>query len=76
MEFDESIGQLEFYPGIIFNNVTLYTQSIDTKVDDIFESYLGLSNVVAQDSSTLSINSDGLDLFNDVQWTIFSGKPV
>lgn len=76
MEFDESIGQLEFYPGIIFNNVTLYTQSIDTKVDDIFESYLGLSNVVAEDTSTLSINSNGLDLFNDVQWTIFSGKPV
>jgi hypothetical protein len=76
MEFDESIGQLEFYPGIIFNNVTLYTQSIDTKVDDIFESYLGLSNVVAQDSSTLGINSDGLDLFTDIRWSNFSGKPV
>lgn len=76
MEFDESIGQLEFYPGIIFNNVTLYTQSIDTKVDDIFESYLGLSNVVAEDSSTLSVNSDGLDVFTDIRWTSFSGKPV
>jgi len=76
IEFDESIGQLEFYPGIIFNNVTLYTESIDTKVDDIFESYLGLSNVVAQDSSTLGVNSDGLDIFTDIRWTNFNGKPV
>jgi hypothetical protein len=44
--------------------------------DDIFESYLGLSNVVAQDSSTLGINSDGLDLFTDIRWSNFSGKPV
>jgi hypothetical protein len=56
--------------------VTLYTQSIDTKVDDIFESHLGLSNVVAQDSSTLGINSDGLDIFTDIRWSNFSGKPV
>lgn len=76
MLFDESIGQFEVYPRILFNNTSFYLQSIENKVDDIFESHLGLSNVVAQDSSTLAINSDGLDLFTDVKWTTYIDKPV
>ena len=76
MIFDESLGQLEFYPGVIFNNVSLYKKSINGKVDDIFESHLGLSNIVTQDSSTLLLESNELDIFSDVTWSIFSGKPV
>lgn len=76
MSFDNTIGQLEFYPGVIFNNVALFENSIEGRVDDIFESHLGLSNVVAQDSSTLSLDSDGLDIFTNVTWSTFTGKPV
>ena len=76
MIFDESLGQLEFYPGVIFNNVSLYKKSINGKVDDIFESHLGLSNIVTQDSSTLLLESNELDIFSDVTWSTFSGKPV
>lgn len=76
MNFDNTIGQLEIYPGIIFNNVALFESSIDGKVDDIFESHLGLSNIVAQDSSTLSLDSDGLDIFTSISWSPFSGKAV
>lgn len=74
--FNESIGQLEIYPGLLVNNISIFETSINNKVDDIFESHLGLSNIVAQDNSSLAINSDGLDLFTDVKWTTFSGKPV
>lgn len=76
MNFDNTIGQLEIYPGVMFNNVALFERSINGRVDDIFESHLGLSNVVAQDSSTLSLDSDGLDVFSNVSWSTFTGKPV
>lgn len=76
IDFSNGIGQLEVYPGILFNNVAIFEESILGKVDDIFESHLGLSNVVAQDSSTLGINSSGLEVFTDVKWSTFSGKPV
>lgn len=76
IDFDNSIGQLEVYPGIIFNNVAIFESTIDGRVDDIFESHLGLSNIVAQDSSTLSLDSDGLDVFTNISWSTFDGKPV
>lgn len=76
MDFSNTIGQLEIYPGVIFNNVALFERNINGRVDDIFESHLGLSNVVAQDSSTLSVDSDGLDIFTNVTWSTFTGKPV
>lgn len=76
MSFDNTIGQLEIYPNVIFNNVAIYESDIYGKVDDIFESHLGLSNIVAQDSSVLSVDSDGLDVFNAVSWSTFTGKPV
>lgn len=76
MDFGSTIGQLEVYPGIMFNNVAIFERSIIGRVDDIFESHLGLSNVVAQDSSTLSLDSDGLDIFSNVSWSTFTGKPV
>jgi hypothetical protein len=69
-------GQLEIYPGTLFNNVTIFEQDIERKVDDIFESHLGLSNIVAQDSSTLSVNFDEVNIFSDIKWTTFTGKPV
>lgn len=76
MDFANTIGQLEIYPGVMFNNVALFERSIDGRVDDIFESHLGLSNIVAQDSSTLSVDSDGLDVFTNISWSTFTGKPV
>lgn len=70
------IGQFEIYPGIIFNNLSIYEQDIDKLVDDIFESHLGLSNIVSDDSSTLSFNFDQVNLFNGIRWTTFDGKPI
>jgi hypothetical protein len=70
------VGQFEISPGILIKNFTAYEIPIDKRVDDIFESHLGLSNIVAQDSSILSINSEGLNVFSDIRWTTFAGKPV
>lgn len=69
-------GQFEIYPGTVFNNITMFEQSIEKKVDDIFESHLGLSNIVAQDSATLLLNFNELNLFSDISWTNFDGKPL
>lgn len=76
LDYSNFIGQIEMHPGIIFNNFAVYESSIEGKVDDIFESHLGLSNIVAQDESLLYINSDDADLYTDFQWSFFSGKPV
>jgi hypothetical protein len=75
-ELDGILGQFEISPGVLIKNFTAYESRIVKRVDDIFESHLGLSNIVAQDSSTLSINSEGLNVFSDIRWTNFSGKPV
>lgn len=69
-------GQLEIYPGTIFNNITVFEQNIEKRVDDIFESHLGLSNIVAQDSSTLAVNFDQVNIFSDISFNTFTGKPV
>lgn len=69
-------GQIELYPGCVFNNITIYDNSISNIVDDIFESHLGLSNIVSQDETILSIDSDALDFYYDVKWTNFTGKPL
>jgi len=76
IELDAIRGQLEMYPGTLFNNVTVFERSILRKVDDVFESHLGLSNIVAQDSSTLSVNFEEVSVYSDIKWTTFSGKPV
>jgi len=76
LDYSNFIGQTEIYPGIILNNFGIYQSSIENKVDDIFESHLGLSNIVAQDESQLYINSDDVDLYTGFQWSFFSGKPV
>jgi len=70
------LGQCEISPGLLIKNFTAYESSITDRVDDIFESHLGLSNIVAQDESTLSINSEDVNVFSDIRWTNFSGKPV
>jgi hypothetical protein len=70
------IGQLEIYSGTVFNNITIFEQDIEKKVDDIFESHLGLSNIVSQDSSTLSVNFDEVTIFDDILFTTFTGKPI
>lgn len=69
-------GQLEVYPGVLFNNVTVFEDSIYKRVDDIFESHLGLSNIVSDDSTTLAVNFDKVDVFSDIKWTTYSGKPL
>ena len=69
-------GSIELYSGAVFNNITIYNSSILDIVDDIFESHLGLSNIVSQDDTTISIDSDALDVFSDVKWTSFVGKPL
>jgi len=76
LSMDNYIGRLEIHPKILFNNVSIYNQSIIKKVDDIFESHLGLSNIVAQDSSTLTLTSDSTKLYTGITWSLFSGKPV
>lgn len=82
IEFDEPVdlssvrGQFEIYPGFVVNNVTTFEQSIEKRVDDIFESHLGLSNIVCEDSATLALNFDELNLFTNISWTTFSGKPL
>ena len=73
---DSYIGQIEIYQGCIFNNISMYEASIDKKIDDIFESHLGLSSIVAQDESTLFINSESTNIYTDIKWTTFIGKPV
>jgi hypothetical protein len=76
VDLSQKVGQFEIYPGILFNNLTVYEETINKKVDDIFESHLGLSNIVSDDTTTLLINSNELSLFSDIKWTNFSGKPV
>ena len=76
LNYNNFIGQIEIHPGMVFNNLAIYEADITKRVDDIFESHLGLSNIVAQDESTFFINSDDADLYTDIQWSFFSGKPV
>lgn len=76
IDFSNFIGQIEIHPGILFNNFVLYESSIENRVDDIFESHLGLSNIVAEDNSTLYVNYDNIKTFTDVDWSLFGGKVV
>jgi hypothetical protein len=73
---NESLAQLELYQGFVFNNVTYFENPIEKRVDDIFEAHLGLSSIVSNDSSTLLLNSDTLNVFSDIIWTDFGGKPI
>lgn len=76
LTFNGASGQLELYSGSIFNNISLYNSSINNIVDDIFESHLGLSNIVHQDSTTLSIDSDALEFYSGVSWSTFTDKAL
>lgn len=76
LNFNSYTGQIEIYEGLMFNNLTVYEQDISNKVDDIFELHLGLSDIVAQDESTLYINSESVSLYTDIKWTTFVGKLV
>lgn len=76
LSFNNQIGQIEMHEGMLFNNFAIYEQDIEKKIDDIFESHLGLSNIVAQDESSVMISSQAVELFTDIKWTIFTGKPV
>jgi hypothetical protein len=75
-ELNGILGQFEISPGLLIKNFTAYESPIIKRVDDIFESHLGLSNIVAQDDTTLTINSEGLNVFSDIRWTTFGGRPV
>jgi hypothetical protein len=74
ISFANKSGQLELYSGAVFNNISLYNSSINNIVDDIFESHLGLSNIVHQDSTTISVDLQALDFYSDVQWSNFNGS--
>ena len=50
------------------------TYTIDGR--NIYESYLGLSKAVSDDTSTLLINSDGINILTNVTWNEYSGRPV
>lgn len=67
-------AQLELYEGAIFNNIAIYDTSISDNVDNIFESYLGLSNIVVQDETTLSVDTELLEFYSDIKFTNFSGR--
>ena len=69
-------GSLELYNGALFNNICVYQQSIDNIVDDIFESHLGLSNIVVQDPVEISVDSEAVTMFSDIDITTFSGRPI
>lgn len=71
-----AIGQLEFSPGIAIDNVAVYEKSLESKVDDIFESHLGLSSIVISDSSTVVIRTERLDNYSGIVWSTFSGTPT
>lgn len=48
--------------------------SIDGK--NIFDTYLGLSYVIGDDNSTLSVDFDSVKVLNDADWTTFEYKPI
>jgi hypothetical protein len=73
---DGVVGQFEIYPGALVNNVTFYQQNIEKEVDDIFESHLGLSNIVVEDPSSVLIESDTTRINSNIEWSIFAGKPL
>jgi hypothetical protein len=70
------ISKLEVHPGVVFNNICVYKKPIENVVDDIYESHMGLSHIVASDSSTLTIDMKDLLVYSDIGWTTFSGKVV
>lgn len=76
LSFDNFIGQLEINPGVVFNNIAFFNQDIERSVDDIFESHLGLSHIVASDQTTLSLDNKDLLVYSDIEFTTFSGKLV
>jgi len=76
INMENVIGQFEVYPGAIVNNVTFYQQDVDDQVDDIFESHLGLSNIVVEDPSSILIESDTTRINSNIEWTSFAGKPL
>ena len=42
----------------------------------IYDSTFGVSSVVGRDNSTLSINSDGVNIITGTNWQEYSGRPV
>ncbi len=42
----------------------------------IFGAYLGISNSIISDSSIVELEAEGLDVFSDVEWDQFVGRPV
>jgi hypothetical protein len=62
-----------FWLDLIEKRTTL-TYNIDG--ERIFGSFLGISNSVISDDSTIELNSEGADVFSDIEWDQFVGKPV
>ena len=129
INLNSTIGQLELYEGMLYNNISSFRksseilgQSIDARTwqevrqteyldndeivivdfqwedwypflwDDVYsinsiltfsldgssitKSYLGVSSIVSDDSSTISLNSEGVDIISDVVWSTTFAKPV
>lgn len=43
---------------------------------DVFDTYSGLSYAIGNDSATLSVNFDSIQVLNDANWTSFDIKPI
>jgi len=74
IEINNVTAQLELYQGAVFNNIVMYDRSVSDNIDNIFESYLGLSNIVIQDETVLSVDTELLEFYSDIKFTNFSGR--
>ncbi len=62
-----------FWLDLLERRITL-TYIIDG--ERIFGSFLGISNSVISDESIVELESEGADVFSDVEWDLFFGRPV
>lgn len=62
-----------FWLDLIEKRTTL-TYNIDG--ERIFGSFLGISNSIISDDSVIRLESEGADVFSDIEWDQFVGKPV
>lgn len=62
-----------FWLDLVERRTTL-TYIIDG--ERIFGSFLGISNSIISDDSNVRLESEGADVFSDIEWTDYIGKPV
>jgi hypothetical protein len=64
---------ISFWLDLIERRTTL-TYIIDG--ERIFGSFLGISNSIISDDSIVELESEGADVFSDIEWDQYVGKPV